>query len=69
MTKAQPGYLSIKDAADHLGISRRTIERAVENRHRTKIPCQRDPLTGRWRFRLDRLDAWWEGQPVKGGTS
>lgn len=53
------GYLSYKDACEYLGLSRKTLERAVNAKN---IPYLRDPLTGRVRFHKPDLDKWMAGR-------
>lgn len=59
MAEATHTYLSYLDAAAYLGLSRKTLERAVAG---NRIPFIRDPLTGRVRFHKDDLDAWMHGR-------
>ena len=53
------GYLTYNDAAMYLGLSRKTLERAVAA---NRIPYVRDPLTGRVRFHKPALDKWMAGR-------
>jgi excisionase family DNA binding protein len=48
-------WMSYRVAADYLGVSRKTLERAVTAK---TIPHTRDPLTGRVRFLQSSLDEW-----------
>jgi len=59
---ATDAYLSYTDAAIYLGLSRKTLERAVAG---NRIPYVRDPLTGRVRFKQSALDAWMSGRKAK----
>lgn len=54
-------WLSVQEIADHLGSSRDTIYRWIEDR---KLPAHR---IGRcWKFKLDEVDEWvWAGKAAE----
>lgn len=64
MTKspATSAWLAYNDAATYVGLSRKTLERAVTA---NTVPYSRDPVTGRVRFHTDELDDWMRGKSVR----
>ena len=52
MGKAE-GWVSVKQIADHIGVSKETIYRFLE---KEMLPCER--LGKLWRFKKSVVDAW-----------
>jgi hypothetical protein len=69
-TKIQPGWFSIRGAAEYTGFSVTAIRTAMGA---GKFPVKRVPITGSGakdsaRIKREHLDAWIEGRPIEEPT-
>lgn len=65
-TYIEPGWFSIRGAADYTGFSVTAIRTAMAS---NKFPVMRVPITGSGakdsaRIKREHLDAWIEGRPI-----
>jgi excisionase family DNA binding protein len=65
MASDRVGYVSVREAADYLGIPRKAMEQAV---FRGSIPSEKDNATGRRWIKQEDLEDYAERKERRGGT-